>query len=44
VLTVNCGLAAVPVPLKDTVVAPLPVELLLIVRLPVTDPLAVGAN
>jgi hypothetical protein len=42
-LNVNCGFAAVPVPLKDTVAAPL-AELLLIVRLPVSDPLAVGAN
>jgi hypothetical protein len=40
----NCGVvAAVPVPLNDTVVVP-PVELLLIVRLPVADPLTVGAN
>jgi hypothetical protein len=44
VLTVNCGFAAVPVPLKDTdIVLPL-LELLLIVRLPVSDPLAVGKN
>jgi hypothetical protein len=41
----NCGVvAAVPVPLNDTVVVPPPVELLLIVRLPVADPLTVGAN
>jgi hypothetical protein len=40
----NCGVvAAVPVPLNDTVVPP-PVALLLIVRLPVADPLAVGAK
>jgi hypothetical protein len=43
-LDVNCGFAAVPVPLKDTDVAPPLAELLLIVRLPVSDPLAVGAN
>lgn len=43
-LTVNCGFAAVPVPLNATAVV-LPVaELLLIVRLPVSDPLAIGAN
>ena len=41
----NCGVeAAAPVPLKETeIVLPL-VELLLILRLPVSDPLAVGAN
>ena len=44
VLTVNCGLAAVPVPFKDTVAVPPLAELLLIVRLPVSDALAVGAN
>jgi hypothetical protein len=41
----NCGVvAAAPVPLRDTaVVLPL-AELLLIVRLPAADPVAVGAN
>lgn len=41
----NCAVvAAAPVPLNETdVVLPL-VELLLILRLPVSDPLAVGAN
>ncbi len=43
-LNVNCGFAAVAVPLKDTVVVLPLAELLLIVRLPVSDPLAVGAN
>jgi hypothetical protein len=43
-LNVNRGFAAVPVPLKDTDVVPPLVELLLIVRLPVSDPPAVGAN
>ncbi len=44
VLTVNCGFAATPVPLNDTVaVLPL-VELLLIVRCPVAAPAAVGRN
>lgn len=43
-LNVNCGLAAVAVPLKDTAAVPPLAELLLIVRLPVSDPLAVGAN
>jgi hypothetical protein len=45
-LKVSCGVvvAAVPVPLNDTVFV-LPVdELLRIVRLPVSDPLAFGAN
>jgi hypothetical protein len=41
----NCGaVATAPVPSKDTIcVLPMD-ELLLIVRLPVSDPLAVGAN
>jgi hypothetical protein len=44
VLTVNCGFAATPVPLKATVaVLPL-VELLLIVSCPVAAPAAVGRN
>jgi hypothetical protein len=44
-LTVNCGVvAAAPVPLRDTVVVLPLAELLLIVRLPVFDPVAVGAN
>lgn len=43
-LNVNCGFATVPVPLKDTVIVLPLAELLLIVRLPVSDPLAVGAN
>lgn len=41
----NCGVvAAAPVPLNDTVDVPPLLELLLIVTLPVSDPLAVGAN
>jgi hypothetical protein len=41
----NCGVvAAAPVPLKDTTFVLLVDELLLIVRFPVSDPLAVGAN
>jgi hypothetical protein len=44
VLTVNCGFAATPVPLKATAaVLPL-VELLLIVSCPVSVPAAVGRN
>ena len=44
VLTVNCELAAVPVPLKVTTeVLPLD-ELLLIVSCPATDPAVVGLN
>jgi len=44
VLTVNCGFAATPVPLKATAaVLPL-VELLLIVNCPVAAPAAVGRN
>jgi hypothetical protein len=43
-LSVNVWVAAVPVPLNETV-AVLPVdELLLMVRLPVADPDAVGLN
>jgi hypothetical protein len=43
-LSVNCEFAVVPVPLNDTT-AELPVvELLLIVRLPEADPVAVGLN
>ena len=43
-LTVNCGFAAVPVPLKaSTVVLPV-VELLLIVSCPVKAPTVVGLN
>jgi hypothetical protein len=41
----NCGdVAAAPVPLRDTVVVLPLAELLLIVRLPVADPVAAGAN
>jgi hypothetical protein len=44
-LSVNFGLAAVaPVPLNDTTAVLPVVELLLIVRLPVADPVAVGLN
>jgi hypothetical protein len=43
-LTVNCGFAAVPVPLSVAeIVLPL-VELLLIVSWPLADPVAVGSN
>jgi hypothetical protein len=43
-LTVNCGFAAVPVPLSVTeIVLPL-VELLLMVSWPLADPVAVGSN
>jgi hypothetical protein len=40
----NCGVAAAPVPLRDTVVVLPLAELLLIVRLPAADPVVVGAN
>jgi hypothetical protein len=41
----NCGVvAAAPVPLRDTVVVLPLAELLLMVRLPAADPVAVGAN
>jgi hypothetical protein len=40
----NCGVVAAPVPLRDTVVVLPLTELLLIVRLPAADPVAVGAN
>jgi hypothetical protein len=43
-LIVNWGLAAVPVPLRATVAVPPVVELLLMVRLPVTAPVVVGSN
>jgi hypothetical protein len=44
-LNESCGVvAAAPVPLRDTVVVLPLAELLLIVRLPVADPVAVGAN
>jgi hypothetical protein len=44
-LSVNFGLtAAAPVPLNDTTAVLPEVELLLIVRLPVADPVAVGLN
>jgi hypothetical protein len=44
-LSVNFGFAAaVPVPLNDTTAVPPVVELLLIVRLPVADPVAAGLN
>jgi hypothetical protein len=43
-LIVNCGFAAVPVPLRVTeIVLPL-VELLLMVSWPLADPVAVGSN
>jgi hypothetical protein len=42
--SVNCGFAVVPVPLNDTTAVPPVVELLLMVRLPVADPVAVGLN
>jgi hypothetical protein len=43
-LIVNCGFAAVPVPLSVTgIVLPL-VELLLIMSWPLADPVAVGSN
>jgi hypothetical protein len=44
VLTVNCGFAATPVPLKATVAVLPVVELLLIVSCPVAAPAAVGRN
>lgn len=44
VLTVNCGFAATPVPLKATVAVLPVVELLLIVRCPVAAPATVGRN
>jgi hypothetical protein len=43
-LGVNCEFATVPVPLNDTTAVPPVVELLLIVRLPVADPVATGLN
>jgi hypothetical protein len=44
-LRVNVGFAAAaPVPLNDTTAVLPEVELLLIVRLPVADPVAVGLN
>ena len=43
-LSVSCEFAVVPVPLNDTTAVPPVVELLLIVRLPVADPVAVGLN
>lgn len=43
-LTVNCGLDAVPVPLRATVAVPPVVELLLTVIFPVAAPEAVGLN
>jgi hypothetical protein len=42
--SVNCGFATVPVPLNDTTAVLPVVELLLMVRLPVADPVAVGLN
>ena len=44
VLTLSCGLAAAPVPLRDTTVELPVVELLAMVSLPVSDPVAVGLN
>jgi hypothetical protein len=43
-LSVNCEFAVVPVPLNDTTAVLPVVELLLIVRLPLADPVAVGLN
>ena len=43
-LIVNCGFAAVPVPLRATAAVPPVVELLLMLSCPVTAPVAVGAN
>ncbi len=43
-LSVSVEFAVVPVPLNDTTAVPPVVELLLIVRLPVADPVAVGLN
>ena len=44
-LRVNCGFAAAaPVPVNETTDVPPVVELLLMVRLPVTAPVAVGLN
>jgi hypothetical protein len=43
-LTVNCGFAAVPVPLKATTAVLPVVELLLIVSCPVKAPTVVGLN
>ena len=43
-LTVNCGFAAVPVPLKATDAVLPVVELLLIVTWPLAVPVAVGSN
>jgi hypothetical protein len=44
-LSANFGVAAAaPVPLNDTTAVPPELELLLIVRLPVADPVAVGLN
>jgi hypothetical protein len=42
--TVSCAFDDAPVPLNDTTAVPPVVELLLIVRLPVADPVAVGLN
>jgi hypothetical protein len=43
-LNVSCEFAVVPVPLNDTTAVLPVVELLLIVRLPVADPVAAGLN
>lgn len=43
-LSVSCEFAVAPVPLNDTTAVLPVVELLLIVRLPVADPVAVGLN
>ena len=43
-LTLSCGLAAAPKPLRDTTVELPVVELLPMVSVPVADPDAVGAN
>ena len=43
-LIVNCGLAAVPVPLRVTAAVPPVVELLLMVIFPLAAPVVVGSN
>jgi len=44
VFTVNCGAAAIPVPLRSKFITPLPVASLLIRNWPVTAPVTVGLN
>jgi hypothetical protein len=43
-LTVSCGFDVVPDPLSDTTAVLPVVELLIIVRFPVADPVAAGLN